>query len=564
MRRAAALGLLALVIGSTIASSSARAESVTYDAGSYIIPMDAEATGTYAPYSQNNGMLKAYGLVYQLLHAGIPVDWVIEPTKAHGGIDVTVSTTNYPSGAVIGSHGYRGGPYVIAQANVAAAKTIIDTWLAANPTVRVHVATTTFTANAKKHLVAAPNLAVFADGNEDIAFGYLNAAGIPDSTGAAWPTKKCGTPCTCYASPDVLCEARVAGGYLEHDDGALFDASGTPLFCQMMSMHYTVATSGQALLDQNEVVAEYRAFLKFPVHLFAECQAVSAIENNVNGDLLTSGGYDFGNTPGSNVDYLNDDLAFAQIDQPFKSVGGSEPSFSLKSGSIYKGTDTVMVTEHGTPIGTDDVWMTGFLDGTRGCNIHGDGNTCPPTAAKGKVSYLGGHKYTTTLPITSNPSTNGTRYFLNSLFEAECGTSAGQPVITVQKSGPMFTSSQNITYTITYSNIGVSVALAAALDDTLPAGEQFVSASNGGTFANGVVHWNLGAIPANGSGSVTVDVKLTTAGVFKNKGVLTYKAGTTTESKTSNEWITYYGVPVCGDAQCNGSETCSTCPGDCG
>ena len=57
--------------------------------------------------------------------------------------------------------------------------------------------------------------------------------------------------------------------------------------------------------------------------------------------------------------------------------------------------------------------MTGFIDGK-----------CPAAVQKcngaGKVSYLGGHRYVTKLPISENDDTQGTRLFLNSLFEAPC------------------------------------------------------------------------------------------------------------------------------------------------
>ena len=46
----------------------------------------------------------------------------------------------------------------------------------------------------------------------------------------------------------------------------------------------------------------------------------------------------------------------------------------------------------------------------------------PASAAgcEGKVSYLGGHKYSTNVPVTSGSQAQGTRLFLNALFEAQC------------------------------------------------------------------------------------------------------------------------------------------------
>jgi hypothetical protein len=40
----------------------------------------------------------------------------------------------------------------------------------------------------------------------------------------------------------------------------------------------------------------------------------------------------------------------------------------------------------------------------------------------GKISYLGGHQYQTTVPVTSDSQSQGTRLFLNALFEAQCVT----------------------------------------------------------------------------------------------------------------------------------------------
>jgi hypothetical protein len=59
------------------------------------------------------------------------------------------------------------------------------------------------------------------------------------------------------------------------------------------------------------------------------------------------------------------------------------------------------------------VWMTGYRDG----QCPAAQKVCP---GAGKVSYLGGHAYDVQLPISENPTTQGTRLFLNSLFEAPC------------------------------------------------------------------------------------------------------------------------------------------------
>ncbi|HEU4888452.1 MAG TPA: hypothetical protein VFV49_11225 [Thermoanaerobaculia bacterium] len=68
----------------------------------------------------------------------------------------------------------------------------------------------------------------------------------------------------------------------------------------------------------------------------------------------------------------------------------------------------------------------------------------------------------------------------------------------------------NITYTLAYANDGPSSASSAKLVDPLPGGTTFVSASNGGSLANGIVTWNLGTLAAGSSGTRTLVVTTST------------------------------------------------------
>jgi uncharacterized repeat protein (TIGR01451 family) len=89
------------------------------------------------------------------------------------------------------------------------------------------------------------------------------------------------------------------------------------------------------------------------------------------------------------------------------------------------------------------------------------------------------------------------------------GLAAG---LTVSKTAPATVSSgSNLTYTINYANTGSEAAAGVILRDTVPAGTSFVSASDGGTEAGGVVSWAIGTLAAGASGSVTMTV-LVTAG----------------------------------------------------
>ena len=220
-----------------VRTTTLRGASKTYPVDTLIIPMDLPISTLVAPDPtghQDRGMLQAYGLVYKLLSGGVPVDWVIKPGKASSTVscspgsappcgtsqfsDFTVGfrTVDYasnPDAVPSGTHDYRGGPFVIDAAHRAAALPIIEAWQTNaesrpifNYTV-VHEATAPFTADVSRSLVAAPRIAILADGNEEIAFGYLRAAGIPDSRGVMWPAARPAAP----DYVDVLPLSAVAG-----------------------------------------------------------------------------------------------------------------------------------------------------------------------------------------------------------------------------------------------------------------------------------------------------------------------------------------------------------------
>ncbi len=482
---------------------------------------------------QDVGMLKAFGLLDKLLRAGVPIAWCIKTPKvvvdaANGRFedDFTASATDFKTAAAITAHGYRGGPFVIAAADATVARPIITSWQVANTTT-IHVASAPFVAPVSRNLTAAPRIAVLADGNQSIAFSYLNAAGIPDDNGLTWAT----------SSTSVLTPAQLKGPTTtSHTDGALFRPSGQPAFCEIMTMHWSVNDT-----DVPEVAAEMGEFLKFPVHVNAECQAVNAIE----GAPPTGGRMKFvapmgfvwpaPNRPNA-VEYSNSSLPFAQQDGAFGTIGGSEPAYALPAGSSYYDSGIVMVRAAGAAIGVQDIWMTGYAGG--GCKITDDDNQC--TGAKGKVSYLGGHQYSVKTPISTNKTTQGTRLFLNSLYEAGCVTSDGQPDLTLFKDGQAITSSADVTWSITYSNDGSGPALSMVLTDALPAGTTFVSASNGGTFANGTVTWNLGDVGAGGGNTVTVSVRLGALGTYVNRAEAAYSVGLTTKTTSSNSFTTMF------------------------
>lgn len=110
--------------------------------------------------------------------------------------------------------------------------------------------TGTFSADIARTLTAAPRIAVFEDGFENIAYRNLNAAGITDSTGAMWSA----------ASVDLLSEAEIVGPTTtSRTDGALFRADGSPAFCHVTSMHWEPPGGSPASARVTAVVDEVRA-----------------------------------------------------------------------------------------------------------------------------------------------------------------------------------------------------------------------------------------------------------------------------------------------------------------
>jgi len=94
------------------------------------------------------------------------------------------------------------------------------------------------------------------------------------------------------------------------------------------------------------------------------------------------------------------------------------------------------------------------------------------------------------------------------------------PGLTITKSAAATAvTGTDLTYTITYGNTGGLSAANVVIEDTVPAGTTFVSATGGGTHAAGVVTWNIGALNAgtvNQVVTMTVNVTATSGTVDNN------------------------------------------------
>jgi MYXO-CTERM domain-containing protein len=188
-----------------------------------------------------------------------------------------------------------------------------------------------------------------------------------------------------------------------------------------------------------------------------------------------------------------------QYDGVFTPEGGSEPAYNLSTflGTEYKNDrDVTFITAVDGP-GKQDVWMSGYMDGT--CDLDlpiprvtaggsraftREGDSCG-----GKVSYLGGHNYT---------GKAGQRLFMNALFEADCTIAAGQPRFTLSLNGDLVVVAQSLPvegdYVVGYNNDGAGAALDSVLRALNAASGINVVTAAGGSVSSEGGSWQVGAI----------------------------------------------------------------------
>ena len=191
-----------------------------FSAGSLIIPMDEcyqtdklalQQSYCVAPNATgDDGVLKAYGLVYFLIEHGVAVYWVIEPGKvAVTDVDLTLVGAGEPvvkyswaSNTFASFLGgatqiqYRGGPFVIDGQDAATVQSLLSSdpdfaqFLAAG-TIDIHRSPTAFTAPVAKTLAGVPptlGLVDITGGDGTNAEAVLEGPGFRLS--ARWSTRR--------------------------------------------------------------------------------------------------------------------------------------------------------------------------------------------------------------------------------------------------------------------------------------------------------------------------------------------------------------------------------------
>ncbi len=126
--------------------------------------------------------------------------------------------------------------------------------------------------------------------------------------------------------------------------------------------------------------------------------------------------------------------------------------------------------------------------------------------------------------------------------ESETTTIVRQPVLAISKTGPEKRYlGRSVAYEITVTNKGDAPAKNLVLEDQLPLGVKFVSASDRGKVVAGKVQWNLGSLAAGKSRKLSVTVMPNKAGTITNSVTAT---ATCAEGVRASVKTSMAGIPA--------------------
>ncbi len=337
----------------------------TLPAGSLVIAMDN--TNQANPGKFN---LKAYGLLVTIMNNNKRLRWVIRAGKAKDAADFSVTAEKlYPLFAAASFKDFKAGPFVMFPTDTFGLANIINTFnngqTAAN---RVNVYRTSVAVSVDVRYDLAghkPKAAILNDGgNASIHTGYMVAASIPTTN---------------YVT--------------------LLTASNLSASCYTFASEPHNANAPDALIDS------IRRFVQRDGGNFlAECAAVRPYENSVNGHFHYSGGLGTGladandNIAPASTVYPNPDLSISQFEGVEDiNVGGSLNNWRMDAAvpGNHRINNQYNHATGGTTITQDPIGIaTAKIDATK---------------KGGLVTYLGGHKYSTTDAV----EINGVRVYLN-------------------------------------------------------------------------------------------------------------------------------------------------------
>jgi uncharacterized repeat protein (TIGR01451 family) len=200
---------------------------------------------------------------------------------------------------------------------------------------------------------------------------------------------------------------------------------------------------------------------------------------------------------------------------------GSYPVTITASNGKYTATQAFTLTVNGTqPVLTADTPATGLPINTPYSYTFAASGDPAPTFKLASGSLPAGMTLDSTGVLSGSPNTAGSFKFTVEAVNGY-GTPAMSPAITIAVYGPAdmsaalagpatVTAGTTVVYTVTAYNLGPSAAGHVTATFTLPPGAAFVSAASGGTYANGVVTWNVAAIGSGAHANLKVSITLPT------------------------------------------------------
>jgi hypothetical protein len=316
--------LLVGVLLSTSFSAQAQSTNETLPAGTLIIAMDRG--------NQDNSdtrVRQAYGLAVHLLHAGVPLKWIINSNKiSRTQTDFTASARiRYPSTGGYGNRSFRTGPIAIFPGYEAQAQSVINSY---GRGIRVYELQSATTVPVNSNLSHKPKVLVENE-NSDIHRDILSAAGLRSGT--------------------------------HYNVGSLNSVNASSCVTIITVPHNKDIGS----TERNNI----KTFTRSGGNFFAQCAAVRGFQGS-SPRVFTNAG--FRDEPGlSSFQYDNPQEPSAQFEGNVPDEGGSLEDFAFQN-DPPGGTRIV----HDS--GNDFKAYTGRVDGFSG-------------AAGGYIHYLGGHNH---------------------------------------------------------------------------------------------------------------------------------------------------------------------------
>jgi hypothetical protein len=450
----------------------------TFARNSLIIPMDlcyqsqaddvSASQGAYQAVGCPQGtagepgdVLKAYGLVYQLVRANIAVYWVINPSKAatadvdmsvqyNGGPPVlkyawasgTISTTAPTAGSRID---YRGGPFVVDGSDFDRAVQVLNANRATFSVVNLHVSNVAFQGNVAKVMAGGwsaggtvpPKLALLNIASDGIAGGAQNAESVIQSylTRAGLDTASAGGTAT--GTHGQIYDTLTLEDFLPQGGGGPtssrlftngYQILWVPHWAAPGSCSNVAACSRSQYTDAQvaQTLATIGAFVSAGRDLFAECASIGSFEG-VNRDVSGS------STPAG----FGNGVASTRFFTPAASFGFDINAWPTNGRGIVTLDTTALLGNFSSPLmqigdypfyaqygAVDDYRPTSgtYLTNTVRFASAGSNQTydvftmMPPVAGgHGTIVYLAGHSYSKK-DLVGMFEIGGSRLVLNTLF----------------------------------------------------------------------------------------------------------------------------------------------------